>query len=90
MNIKKNVIEVIKKPDYPSGYNEIYYFTGISLDNNGHISVNTTPNIWDALRFMCNPNFDSENKKLMALVDFIQFFYGRKYEVNVISINLEY
>lgn len=90
MNIKKNVIEVIKKPDYPSGYNEHYYFTNVSLDNDGHISVNITSDIWSATRFICDPKFDAENKKINALIDFVKAFYGRKYEVRIIPINLEY
>ena len=92
MNSEKGVIRIIKKADHQNGYDEHYYFCDIVTDINGHLMARNTTNIWDAMKFMYNPNFEDEMNRINALIEFIKVCYQpkKKYIIEFIPITLNY
>lgn len=92
MNSEKGVIRIIKLVDHSNGYDEHYYFSDIVIDNNGHLIARNTTNIWDAMKFMYNPNFEDEMNRINALIEFIKVCYQpkKKYIIEFIPITLNY
>lgn len=91
MDSTKGVIRIIKKADYPSGYDEHYYFADVVTDINGHLMARNTSNIWDAMKFMWNSPFD-ENKRISSLIEFVKTCYTPKknYIIEFIPVELKY
>ena len=92
MDSTKGVIRIIKKADYPGGYDEHYYFADVVTDINGHLMARNTSNIWDAMKFMWNSLNDDENKRINSLIEFVKICYTPKknYIIEFIPIELKY
>ena len=92
MNSEKGVIRIIKKADHPNGYDEHYYFCDVVTDINGHLMARNTTNIWDAMKFIYNPNFEDEMNRINALIEFIKVCCQpkKKYIIEFTPITLNY
>lgn len=92
MNSQKGVIRIIKKADHPGGYDEHYYFAGVGTDTANHLMATCTCNIWQAMMFMYNLNFEEEMKRINALIEFIKVCYTPKkqYQIEFIPVTLNY
>ena len=84
MESTKNVIEIIKKASNQFEYDEHYYFTGVDVAD-GKTNIQTTGDIWKALRFQNMSSTDAE-----AWCTFIKKFLGKHYKVWIKTISLSY
>jgi hypothetical protein len=92
MNSQKGVIRIIKKADHPGGYDEYYYFAGVETDTSNHLMATCTSNIWQAMKFMYNLDFEDEMKRINTLIEFIKVCYipKKQYKIEFIPIKIEY
>jgi len=92
MSSKKGVIRIISKSDYIHGYDTHYYFSDIKIDNDGHLMAGCTTNVWEAMKFIYNPDFKDEMNRINSLIEFIKTCYipKKKYTVEFIPIELKY
>lgn len=85
MESKKNIIQIIEKATDYFVYDKIYYFTGIDIVE-GKINVRTTGDVWKATRF----NNDMSLDEVKPLCKFIKANLGKRYEIKIITITLNY
>lgn len=88
----KSVIRVIKKAEYPGGYDDHYYFTDVTVDIDNHLMARISGNIWDAMKFQYNSMNNDETQRINGLIEFIKtcFTPKKNYKIELIPIKLEY
>ena len=87
----KGVIKITKLSDI-NGYDQIYYFTGIIVNNDGHININYSGNVWEAMKFNWNSSNNAEVFKIQSLITFIEncLLPKKKFKVEISFLNLTY